>query len=295
MHKKLYILFFVLLFTVAFNSLYAQTYKVQQAYDCVKAGKLDSAKYYIEVSMNDTLAKSDFQTWYIKGFIYKELYKQREAENVTSTARKIAVESFNKALELDKEKQQKESIIQNLKFLGSKYFNDAKKNIDSVNYSKSLECFNNYITIYKSIDANFDEKSKSIEYYLSLSYYFQEIFESNASTKALEKTKEYLYKALEINTNSIMANKNMAVLYYNMGVNIIKKMDYDVDLEELYKLQEEATKLFKNAEPYMTKAYNLSPGDRTILEGMQGIYYQLNDADKSNEFKKKLEDLNKQN
>ena len=128
-----------------------------------------------------------------------------------------------------------------------------------------------------------------------LFYYFQEIFESNASTKALEKTKEYLYKALEINTNSIMANKNMAVLYYNMGVNIIKKMDYDVDLEELYKLQEEATKLFKHAEPYMTKAYNLSPGDRTILEGMQGIYYQLNDADKSNEFKKKLEDLNKQN
>lgn len=295
MYKKLNILFFAFLFAFAFNSIYAQTYKVQQAYDCVKAGKLDSAKYYIEFSMNDSLAKSDFQTWYIKGFIYKELYKQRESENITSSARKIAVESFNKALELDKEKQQKESIVQNLKFLGSKYFNDAKKTIDSVNYTKSLDCFNNYINIYKSVDSNFDEKSKSIEYYLSLSYYFQEIFERSSSSKALDKTKDYLFKALEINSNSIMANKNMAVLYYNMGVNIIKKMDYDVDLEELYKLQEEATKLFKNAEPYMTKAYNLSPGDRTILEGMQGIYYQLNDAEKSNEFKKKLEDLNKQN
>ncbi len=295
MYKKINILFYTLLCILASDFSFAQTYKVQQAYDCVKAGKLDSAKYYIEISMNDTLAKSDFQTWYIRGFIYKEIYKQRESENVSSPARKTAVESFNKALELDKEKQQKESIVQNLKFLGSKFFNDAKKNIDSLNYQKSLDCFNSYITIYKSVDSNFDEKSKSIEYYLSLSYYFQEVFEKNSSNNALEKTKEYLFKALEINSNSIMANKNMAVLYYNMGVNIIKKMDYDVDLEELYKLQEEATKLFKHAEPYMTKAYNLSPGDRTILEGMQGIYYQLNDADKSNEFKKKLEDLNKQN
>jgi tetratricopeptide (TPR) repeat protein len=273
----------------------AQDYKVQQAYDCVKNGKLDSAKFYIEVSIKDEIAKNDFQTWYIRGFIYKELYKQKESDNINSASRKIAVESFNKALELDKEKAQYESIVQNLKFLGSKYFNDAKKSIDSVNYETSIDCFKNYISISKSLDQNFDEKTKSIDYYLALSYYFQEIFESKISSKALDKTKEYLNKALEINPNSVMANKNMAVLYYNMGVNIIKKMDYDVDLEELYKLQEEATKLFKHAEPFMAKAYNLSPIDRTILEGMQGIYYQLNDSEKSNEFKKKLEDLNKQN
>jgi len=166
---------------------------------------------------------------------------------------------------------------------------------NSVNYLSSFSCFEKYLNIYKTIDANFDVNAKSIEYYLSLSYYFQEIFESNSSVNALVKTKEFLNKAISINPNSVMANKNMAVLYYNMGVNIIKKMDYDVDLEELYKLQEEATTLFKNAEPFMSKAYNLSPNDKTILEGMQGIYYQLNDSDKSNEFKKKLEELNKQN
>ena len=294
--KKAIKIFLTVMCSILFHKTgIAQSYKVQQAYDCVKNGKLDSAKYYIEVSIEDEIAKNDFQTWYIRGFIYKELYKQKEVDNINSPARKIAVESFNRAIELDKEKAQYESSVQNLKFLGSKYYNDAKKNIDSVNYLISIECFKNYILISKSLDANFDDKSKSIEYYLALSYYFQEIFESNSSSKALDKTKEYLNKALEINSNSIMANKNMAVLYYNMGVNIIKKMDYDVDLEELYKLQEEATKLFKHAEPFMTKAYNLSPGDRTILEGMQGIYYQLNDSEKSNEFKKKLEDLNKQN
>ncbi len=277
------------------NIVVAQDYKVQQAYDCVKNGKLDSAKYYIEVSIKDEIAKNDFQTWYIRGFIYKELYKQKELDNINSNARKIAVESFNKSIELDKEKAQYESSVQNLKYLGSKYYNDAKKSIDSINYEISIDCFKNYISISKSLDPNFDEKTKSIDYYLALSYYFQEIFESKNSVKSLDKTKEYLNKALEINSNSIMANKNMAVLYYNMGVNIIKKMDYDVDLEELYKLQEEATKLFKHAEPFMTKAYNLSPGDKTILEGMQGIYYQLNDSEKSNEFKKKLEDFNKQN
>lgn len=292
LNKKSYGIFalLVLLSTGAF----AQLAKVQQAYDCVQQGKLDSAKIYIEEGIKDSEAAADFQSWYIRGFIYKEIYKQKEAGDVKSKAREIGVESLKKAAELDKDKQQIASINQNLKFLGSKYYNDAKKTMDSVNYATSIWCFQNYLAIYKTVEPGFDENAKSIEYYLSLSYYFQEIFEQNGSKNALERTKDYLNKSLQINPNSAMANKNMAVLYYNMGVNIIKKMDYDIDLEQLYVLQEEASKLFKQAEPFMSKAYQLSPKDKTIVEGMQGIYYQLNDTEKSNEYKKKLEELNAQ-
>jgi hypothetical protein len=280
----------MLLSTVSF----AQLTKVQQAYDCVQQGKLDSAKIYIEEGIKDNEASADFQSWYIRGFIYKEIYKQKESNDVKSNAREIAVESLKKAAELDKDTQQIVSINKNLKFLGSKYYNDAKKTIDSVNFATSIACFQNYLSIYNLVEPGFDENAKSVEYFLSLSYYFQEIFEQNGSKTSLEHTKEYLSKSLQINPNSAKANKNTAVLFYNMGVNIIKKMDYDIDLEQLYVLQEDASKLFKQAEPFMSKAHQLSPKDKTIVEGMQGIYYQLNDTEKSNEFKKKLEELNAQ-
>lgn len=292
LNKKSYsiMVLLMLLSTVSF----AQLTKVQQAYDCVQQGKLDSAKIYIEEGIKDNEASADFQSWYIRGFIYKEIYKQKESNDVKSNAREIAVESLKKAAELDKDTQQIVSINKNLKFLGSKYYNDAKKTIDSVNFATSIACFQNYLSIYNLVEPGFDENSKSVEYFLSLSYYFQEIFEQNGSKTSLEHTKEYLSKSLQINPNSAKANKNTAVLFYNMGVNIIKKMDYDIDLEQLYVLQEDASKLFKQAEPFMSKAHQLSPKDKTIVEGMQGIYYQLNDTEKSNEFKKKLEELNAQ-
>ncbi len=292
LNKKSYsiLVLLMLLSTVSF----AQLTKVQQAYDCVQQGKLDSAKIYIEEGIKDNEASADFQSWYIRGFIYKEIYKQKESNDVKSNAREIAVESLKKAAELDKDTQQIVSINKNLKFLGSKYYNDAKKTIDSVNFATSIACFQNYLSIYNLVEPGFDENAKSVEYFLSLSYYFQEIFEQNGSKTSLEHTKEYLSKSLQINPNSAKANKNTAVLFYNMGVNIIKKMDYDIDLEQLYVLQEDASKLFKQAEPFMSKAHQLSPKDKTIVEGMQGIYYQLNDTEKSNEFKKKLEELNAQ-
>lgn len=272
---------------------FAQSEKVLRAYDCVTNGKLDSAKTLIDAAITEPESAKDVQAWYVKGFIYKEIYKQRENTNFISPARDVAVEALKKALELDVEKQETANMMQNLKFLGSKYNNDAIKTMDSVNYQLSLSLFEKYISIYKICDPAFSEKSKRIEYYLALSYKFNVYFDNDTLDKHLAVAKLYLEKVLELDPSSAMANKNYALLYYNMGVNIIKKMDYDVDLEQLYTLQEQATKLFKQAEPFMLKAHEVSPKDKTIVEGLQGIYYQLNDTEKSNEYKKKLDELNK--
>ncbi|MDP2388016.1 MAG: hypothetical protein Q8M29_16700 [Bacteroidota bacterium] len=275
------------------GTTYAQTVKVQQAYECVTQGKLDSAKLLIDVAITDPESAKDFQAWYIRGFIYKEIYKQKESSDFKSPARDVAVESLIKGLELDVEKQETPNMVQNLKFLGSKYNNDAIKTMDSVNYELSVLLFDKYISVYKICDPAFSEKSKRVEYYLALSYKFNVYFDQDTLDKHLAVAKLYLQQVLDLEPNSPMANKNYALLYYNMGVNIIKKMDYDVDLEQLYVLQEQATKLFKQAEPYMLKAHEVSPKDKTIVEGLQGIYYQLNDTEKSNEYKKKLDELNK--
>jgi Tfp pilus assembly protein PilF len=268
----------------------AQTSKVQRAYELVQQGKLDSAKMVIDDAMLEPDAAKEYQSWYIMGFIYKEIYKQRETSNVKSSARDIAVQALTKAVELDVQKEQTANMMQNLKYLGSKYNNDAIRTMDTVNYILSGELFEKYIKTYKLCEPGFNEISKRIEYYLAISYKFQGYFEETNSTNILKLTETYLNKALAHDPNSPTANKNFALLYYNMGVTIIKKMDYDVDLEQLYILQDHATKLFKQAEPFMLKAHGISPKDKTILEGLQGIYYQLNDTEKSNLYKKKFEE-----
>jgi hypothetical protein len=264
--------------------------KVQRAYELVQQGKLDSAKMVIDDAMLEPENSSDYQAWYVMGFIYKELYKQRETTNVKSSARDIAVEALKKAVDLDVKKEQTANMMQNLKYLGSKYNNDAIRTMDTVNYTLSAELFDKYAKTYKVCDPGFNETAKRLEYYLAISYKFQGYFEETGSLNILKLTEKFLGKALEIDPNSATANKNFALLYYNMGVTIIKKMDYDVDLEQLYVLQDQATKLFRQAEPYMLKAHNISQKDKTILEGLQGIYYQLNDTEKSNMYKKKFEE-----
>jgi hypothetical protein len=44
----------------------------------------------------------------------------------------------------------------------------------------------------------------------------------------------------------------------------------------------------------MEKAYALDPKRKDTLYGLSGIYYSLNEIEKSNEFKQKLEEIKKQ-
>ncbi|MFL5753959.1 MAG: tetratricopeptide repeat protein [Bacteroidia bacterium] len=273
---------------------FAQMSKVEQAYDQARRGILDSAKMNIDAACLHPESKDDSQTWSIRGLIYKEIYKKSELSAYNSPLRDEAVESFMKALKLDTSKQYQENIFGSLKYLGSRYYNDATRTMDSSGYQLAISNFEKYKKIYTLIDPKFNSTIKEIEFDLALSYRFQEIYEATNNKNQLDLAKVYLMKALDLDPNSFGANKNLGILYYNLGVNVIKKMDYDVPLEELSNYQDQSIKYFKQALPFMLKAHQISPNDKTGIEGLQGIYYQLNDFDKSNEYKKKLETLNKQ-
>jgi hypothetical protein len=80
-------------------------------------------------------------------------------------------------------------------------------------------------------------------------------------------------------------------LYYNQGVNLITQSDYDIDIVALNDIQESSKKLFVDALPYMQKAYEIKPTDRDVLLGLSGIYFSLNEKEKSDFFKQKLQQL----
>jgi tetratricopeptide (TPR) repeat protein len=287
---------FVMLLLLAASQGFAQFARLERALDQYREKQLDSAKINIDSAAVHPQTARDYKTWMVRGFIYKDLYKTRDADKATSALRDMAVESFRKALALDTANinEQKEGVLKSLKFLGSTYHNDINKTLDTLHYQQSLANASRFVEISKTLDPSFNDRGYNFEVYLTLGSMFEKTYEGTSSKNLLDLAKVYLFKAHDIDSSSFLVNKNLGLLYYNQAVEIINKMDVDISLEELPMYQDRSVKLGKQALSYCLKAHALKPDDKVVVEALAGIYYLLNETEKHNEFKKKLELLNKQ-
>jgi hypothetical protein len=133
------------------------------------------------------------------------------------------------------------------------------------------------------------------EYKLLLGATYEKLIISDTIRK-----KEYTQKAraiyselLKAEPDNFKVNYNLALLYYNEAVDRINRLDYDTDMIALDDIQQECKDLFKQALPYMEKAYSLSPKNKETLKGLQGIYFSLHDIESSDKIKAELEALEK--
>jgi tetratricopeptide (TPR) repeat protein len=284
----------LLLFVATQNSI-AQTNRVEKALELFSAKKLDSAKVIIDEAIQNPESVKDYQAWMVRGFIYKDLYKANEINNILSPCRDSATVSFIQALQLDVENKnsQKDVVVKSLNYLASLYHNDINKTLDTLHYQQSLINSDKHKAIKKVIDQTFNERKYNYDVYSVIGSMFEKGYEQSMSKNLLDLAKTYLLKAYEINPNTDFINKNLGVLYYNQAVDIIKKMDYDVPLDQLPVYQDQSVKMGQQALPYLLKAHQINPVDKSVIEGLAGIYYLLNNTEKYNEYKKKFEEMNK--
>lgn len=281
---------------MAWQTNIAQTSKVEKAIELYSAKKLDSARVLINDAVQNPETNKDYQAWMVRGFVYKELYKTNEAKKPASPLRDSAAVSLVQSLQLDTKGKntQKDNVTQSLKYISSTYYNDISKTLDTVGYKQSMINSDKHKAIKKLIDPAFDEKKYDYDLYSTIGSIFEKEYEQKTAKSLLDLAKTYLLKAYEINNNTDFINKNLGVLYYNQAVDIIKKMDYDIPLDQLPVYQAQSVKLGQQALPYLQKANQLNPSDKFVIEGLAGIYYLLNDTEKYNEYKKKFEEMNKQ-
>jgi tetratricopeptide (TPR) repeat protein len=128
-------------------------------------------------------------------------------------------------------------------------------------------------TVYHSLAAKKPEKSN---------YYF-------------EKQKEVYTKAVKLQPNNQTANYNLGITYYNRGVDLIKGLSYDLELEDLKDAVEASSNLFLSAKPYMEKVYELNRKNENALMALISIYYNLNDLEKSRKIDQELSSIRKSN
>lgn len=288
----------VVLFLMVPIGLRAQLDPVSLALRAYQGGDLPKSQELIEIAVDDDNFNKITKTWYFRGYIYKDLYKQaKENQNKKKSFeyRTASVESFRKTVELEPKGELVEDCYNSLKYLSSTIYNDAAFALDTNNFSGAQELYDHYQEITAITNPDLDLTPRTIEFKLYKANKYSTLFDEAVSDGDKETYSqnviEVYEQVLQLDSNNISANYNLAIHYYNQGVNIIENMDYDTDFETLFAIQAQVMELFGAALPYMTKAYKLNPKRKETLVGLSGIYFGLNDIEKSEYYQDELKRL----
>jgi lipoprotein NlpI len=120
--------------------------------------------------------------------------------------------------------------------------------------------------------------------------------------KDRDKYKGFLFAALEnyrvvleLDPDNYGANYNTAINLYNEGAYHIEQIDAEAQIPAIVKVQAESVELFREALPYLLKAYELDPQRRETLIALRGIYLSLNNNAEANKYRDLLEETQQTN
>lgn len=291
---RIWLTYLMMLFAAA---SFAQQERVAKALDYVEAGDFEKAKTEIDAAVLNEATSTDSYAWYVKGFVYKELYKKNEKSNPLSPLRNEAIAALKKSMELDTKGENVNEYKQTLKFLATTLNNDAANSINANNPEAAQKAFEKYKETMLLIDPQTDLKPKSIEFLLALASMLNNQYQAEQDSAKKEfkflGVRNMYQEVLKLDANNVSANYNLGILYYNKAVNIINSLDYDMDMFALMEIQDNCVAIFKQSLPFMEKALALDPNRIETLRGLEGIYISLNEFEKSNAIRARLDALGK--
>lgn len=272
---------------------FAQFDLVSRALGALQANKLAEAKEYIDSAYTQDRHANEVRMWYYRGYIYKDLYKQDRTTPQADGYRKESLLSFRKTLDLDEKKEFTENVRKIITYLTSTLYNDAATALEEGDVDMAIRNYGHYKKVMKEFVPRMDFTGRDIQFKLVLASVYSVYYDESDGTDTLmlDKIKGLYEDVLTLDSNNVSANYNLGILYYNQAVSIIEQMDYDMALVRLYEIQEQCISLFLKALPYMRKAYKLNPQRKETLIGLSGIYFSLNDIERSEAFKEELEKL----
>ncbi|MBX7094391.1 MAG: tetratricopeptide repeat protein [Flavobacteriales bacterium] len=296
MKRISYILVFVLM---TFLQAMAQGPFAEGALVAYQNNEWDKATRLIDSAIVSPSEAGDAFTWHLRGFIYRDVYKQVDKEDRYSKARPIAIESFFKSNELDKNNDFTARNNGSLKSIIVSYYNDAVRLMDTTNYAESEKFYNEYKKQTQRLTPGTDFTKSDVEYYNALATVLVKKYNrmDKGSDEFFNQAIRVYEKVVELDSANCLAHYQIGILYYNKGVEILLNLDPTTPLEDIVKAQETCVDLFLLSKPHMYKAWELQNckdiNPLEIAEGLSGIHYQLNEPDKFKyweDLKKKLQE-----
>lgn len=289
MIRLIYIL--TLLLAVSLSAFGQQPKIVTDAYGLYQQKDYAGAKAKIDTAILMDEASGLSLTWYLRGFIYKELFKTESNFETKEKQRKESAKSILKSFDLPNAEEYKSTSLAAMDFIALTYYNDAGNAINNGEYDKALQMFELHNKYKKIADPSFDFTERQIDFNNAMGGLASDLFERDR-----ENNKDYFDKSLEFYKNVLTldsldwnANYNSGILYYNEGVHIINASDEEPDFTSLMEIQDQSRDLFKQALPFMLRAHRLDSSRKNAITALSGIYFSLHDLEQSEYYKGLLE------
>lgn len=254
--KHSFFLLFILL-GVAHVSFAQVNAQVAKAAELCAEKKYDEALAQIDEGFKSNDLNSDPNAWYVKGFILKELFKQKEANQRQSNYRSRSVAALNKAREFDANLEFASNIDAALQFIAFTYFNDAllkSAEMDSESENEPIDLYKKFEELYKGSEAEL--KDLKVEFNSKMAEgHYRNWIKNTEDNHHYTLCLEYYSKVLALDNRNCTANLNLAIVNYNQGVYMIRKIGAQTDMMDLISIQDESVKKFKSAIPYAQQAF----------------------------------------
>jgi hypothetical protein len=249
--------FLFILLGVANVGLAQVNAQVAKAAELCAEKKYDEALAQIDEGFKSNDLNSDPNAWYVKGFILKELYKQKEANQRQSNYRYRSVASLKKAREFDANLEFASNIDAALQFIAFTYFNDAllrSAEMDSESENEPIDLYKKFEELYKGSEAEL--KDLKVEFNSKMAEgHYRNWIKNTEDNHHYALCLEYYSKVLTLDSRNCTANLNLAIVNYNQGVYMIRKIGAQTDMMDLISIQDESVKKFKSAIPYAQQAF----------------------------------------
>lgn len=279
----------IILFVLSTSTLSSQTANKYCIYDQVALEKygekdLDAARMYIDsaILMCNKL-REDAYVHHVKGFVYYELFKRDELQDPYSKLRDAAFDAFMESNRLDVNNEFKEKNNKSLKNIATRVQLNVSNLLDTNNYRKAIEVNKIFKTTLERGSIEIDTKAYDISFYINIGGIFTELYENNKVSNAsmIDSAIHYYKKSLELDSLNFIGNLQLGYVYHNLSIDIILSMDPEDDIMTMYENQEKSSNYGLLSLPYLKVAHQQQPKNAKILYGLAGIYFMLQEKDKS--------------
>lgn len=272
--------------------LMAQSDALVEANEKYQKGDLEDARTLVDKAIQDKKLAEAPESWVLRGFIYKDLYKAAPEAADAGLLREEAMASLYTGAHLDTAKQYSDNALRAYDYLAKTIYNDAVHALNDMDGTRAIALYAKYKEAVSRTSPAISFAERDIDFENALGTLYTKRFNADREqTEWYDKAVATYKEVLRQDSANYGANYNLATLYYNRGVYNIQQISADNDIPSIQQIQEASRGFFTLALPYMLKAYQMDPGRKETLLGLEGIHYSLQDEKQSLYYRHKYEEM----
>jgi tetratricopeptide (TPR) repeat protein len=269
---------------------------VERAIALGKSGQIDSALELLTPLLAPPTPNP--KACYVAGFLHKERFKQSASTHRGSLTgdRADAVRWLGLSLDLTAgataAPNWRTSAERALDYLGGSYFDDvvhAVRTFEPGDEAHIMDLFEAHVAVAKRLSPDLDATRERTEVHKNLARAYRQWYESTGEPDHFNGVVTQYEAALAVSPEDITACYNLAVNVYNRGVALIKSMDENTSLGEIFSIQERSAAHFRQALPWFEQSNVLQPNRPETLRGLMIVHHALFDDEQASRYRDALE------